>query len=38
MLNNSVQGEPLRDVTFPVHTISQATALCWHPERRQVVG
>lgn len=33
-----MQGEPLRDVTFPVHTISQATALCWHPERRQVVG
>lgn len=32
------KGEPLREVTFPVHTISQATALCWHPERRQVVA
>lgn len=32
------QGEPLRDVTYPVHTISQATALCWHPERRQLVA
>lgn len=33
-----LQGEPIRDVTFPVHTISQATALCWHPERRFVVA
>lgn len=27
------KGEPLRDITYPVHPISQATALCWHPER-----
>lgn len=32
------KGEPLRDVTYPVHSISQATALCWHPERRQLVA
>ncbi|XP_031624107.1 intraflagellar transport protein 140 homolog isoform X2 [Contarinia nasturtii] len=31
-------GEPLRDVTYPVHSVSQATALCWHPERRQLVA
>lgn len=33
-----MKGEPLRDVTYPIHTISQATALCWHPERRQLVA
>lgn len=33
-----IKGEPLRDVTYPVHTISQATALCWHPDRRQLVA
>lgn len=32
------KGEPLRDVTYPVHTVSQATALCWHPDRRQLVA
>ncbi|BFF95614.1 intraflagellar transport protein 140 homolog [Drosophila madeirensis] len=26
-------GEPQRDVTYPVHATSQATALCWHPEK-----
>ncbi|XP_030565569.1 intraflagellar transport protein 140 homolog isoform X1 [Drosophila novamexicana] len=26
-------GEPQRDVTYPVHASSQATALCWHPEK-----
>ncbi|KAH8412279.1 hypothetical protein KR009_000984 [Drosophila setifemur] len=26
-------GEPQRDVTYPVHVASQATALCWHPEK-----
>ncbi|KAH8409514.1 hypothetical protein KR222_007700 [Zaprionus bogoriensis] len=26
-------GEPQRDVTYPVHVTSQATALCWHPEK-----
>lgn len=33
-----LKGEPLRDVTYPVHTVSQATALCWHPDRRQLVA
>lgn len=28
-----LQGEPQRDVTYPVHATSQATALCWHPEK-----
>lgn len=32
------KGEPLRDVTYPVHAVSQATALCWHPERRQLIA
>lgn len=27
----------MRDVTYPVHPISQATALCWHPEKRLLV-
>ncbi|XP_002003645.2 intraflagellar transport protein 140 homolog [Drosophila mojavensis] len=26
-------GEPQRDVTYPVHATSQATAMCWHPEK-----
>ncbi|XP_030384608.1 intraflagellar transport protein 140 homolog [Scaptodrosophila lebanonensis] len=26
-------GEPQRDVTYPVHAASQATALSWHPEK-----
>lgn len=29
----SLQGEPVRDVTFPVHPVSQVTAVAWHPER-----
>lgn len=33
----STQGEPLRDITYPVHPISQATALCWHPEKMLLV-
>lgn len=28
----------MRDVTFPVHSVSQATALCWHPEKRLLVS
>lgn len=32
------QGEPLRDVTYPVHPSSQATALCWHPEKQLLVS
>lgn len=32
-----LQGEPLRDISYPVHSTSQATALCWHPERRLLV-
>ncbi|XP_055845818.1 intraflagellar transport protein 140 homolog [Episyrphus balteatus] len=30
-------GEPLRDISYPVHPISQATALSWHPEKRLLV-
>ena len=30
----SLQGIPLRDVSFPVHPTSQATVLTWHPERK----
>ncbi|KNC28438.1 hypothetical protein FF38_06009 [Lucilia cuprina] len=26
-------GEPQRDVTYPVHSTSQCTAMAWHPER-----
>lgn len=28
----------MRDVTYPVHSISQATALCFHPEKRILVA
>ncbi|XP_034180473.1 intraflagellar transport protein 140 homolog isoform X3 [Osmia lignaria lignaria] len=28
------QGEPLQDVESPRHSVSQVTALGWHPERR----
>lgn len=38
MLNISHQGEALRDITYPVHPISQATALCWHPEKQLLVS
>ncbi|XP_055617076.1 intraflagellar transport protein 140 homolog [Toxorhynchites rutilus septentrionalis] len=27
-------GIPLRNVTYPVHTTSQATVLTWHPEKK----
>ncbi|XP_055541505.1 intraflagellar transport protein 140 homolog [Wyeomyia smithii] len=27
-------GIPLRNVTYPVHSTSQATVLTWHPERK----
>ncbi|KAK4874572.1 hypothetical protein RN001_013932 [Aquatica leii] len=30
-------GESLKDVTFPVHSVSQATALVWHPDRNMLV-
>ncbi|KAF5285788.1 hypothetical protein FQA39_LY04249 [Lamprigera yunnana] len=30
-------GEPLKDVTIPVHSVSQVTALAWHPERTMLV-
>ncbi|XP_065366029.1 intraflagellar transport protein 140 homolog [Calliphora vicina] len=26
-------GEPQRDVSYPVHSTSQCTAMAWHPER-----
>jgi intraflagellar transport protein 140 len=32
------QGEPLRNVTFPVHPISQATALSFHPEKQLLLS
>lgn len=32
------QGEPLRDVTYPVNSISQASAICFHPEKRILVA
>lgn len=28
-----LKGEPLNDVNFPYHAVSQVTALTWHPER-----
>ncbi|KAB0793767.1 hypothetical protein PPYR_13387 [Photinus pyralis] len=30
-------GEPLKEVTFPVHAVSQVTSLVWHPERNMLV-
>lgn len=38
MFSEWFQGEPLRDITYPVHATAQATALCWNPERRQLVA
>lgn len=34
---SDLKGEPLQDVTFPVHSVSQVTALAWHPDRRILV-
>lgn len=31
--NMHLQGEPLNDINYPSHTVSQVTALAWHPER-----
>ncbi|XP_055383288.1 intraflagellar transport protein 140 homolog [Condylostylus longicornis] len=31
-------GEPLNEVTYPVHQVSQATALAWHPDNRLLVA
>jgi intraflagellar transport protein 140 len=28
----------LRDITYPVHSASQVTALAWHPERELVMS
>ncbi|KRT80306.1 hypothetical protein AMK59_8792 [Oryctes borbonicus] len=30
-------GEPIPDVTFPSHPVSQVTALAWHPEKKLLV-
>ncbi|KAF5302514.1 hypothetical protein FQR65_LT00886 [Abscondita terminalis] len=30
-------GESLKNVVFPVHSVSQATALAWHPDRNMLV-
>lgn len=28
-----LKGEPLQDVNYPSHSMSQVTALAWHPEK-----
>lgn len=28
----------MRNISYPVHPISQATSLCWHPDRRLLVS
>lgn len=33
----TIQGEPVRDVSFPLHATSQATTLRWHPDKRLLV-
>lgn len=33
-----MQGDPVRDVAYPVHATSQATALCWHSDKRLLVS
>ncbi|KAJ6640265.1 Intraflagellar transport protein 140 like [Pseudolycoriella hygida] len=30
-------GEPIKDVTFPVHPTSQASAICWHSDKKLLV-
>lgn len=30
-------GEPIKDVTFPVHATSQASAICWHSDKKLLV-
>ncbi|GJQ73670.1 putative intraflagellar transport protein 140 [Trypoxylus dichotomus] len=30
-------GEPIPDITFPSHPVSQVTALVWHPEKKLLV-
>ncbi|XP_022916343.2 intraflagellar transport protein 140 homolog [Onthophagus taurus] len=30
-------GEPLQDIIFPTHPVSQVTALAWHPEKRLLI-
>ncbi|KAG5881951.1 hypothetical protein JTB14_020515 [Gonioctena quinquepunctata] len=32
------QGEPVKDVNYPVHRSYQVTALCWHPEKTLLVS
>lgn len=38
IFTTTIKGEPLRDITYPVHGVSQATVLRWHPERRLLVA
>ena len=32
------QGEPLKDIHYPNHPVSQATSLCFHPQKQMLIS